>query len=171
MIKRFTSALAVAAFLASTAPSASAEELRPAAGFATSPSMDQAVAGPATEQGVGTSPSSTEPLATEPVPAEQGFGSSPGVVEPVAPSPPAGQPTPTQKDKEGDDQATEEECEHRAGMIDDALDANTVWNAIADFTGSEYAKDKAHGWLDEVQALYEFNDKDGCYSLGGEQEE
>ena len=170
MIRRFTIALAAAAFLAITAPSALAESIRPVHGVTSAPSADQAVAGPAAEQGVGTSPSQTEPEAAVAPAPEQGFGSSPGVVEPADPSPPAGNPTPTEKDKEGDDeQGTEEECAHREAMVDNALGMLGFWEAAADFLG-DFALENAQGWYEEADALIGIQYETGCYGHGTEEQ-
>jgi len=106
-IKRFTITIAAAALFAVPAQGASAAISageRPLA-----QEMEHGVAQPSVEQGVSTSPGSTEPEAVEsvPTPVDQGIGTSPGATEPaVTPGSAVEEQQAEEEDQDGyDDQA------------------------------------------------------------------
>jgi hypothetical protein len=158
MSKRIIISIAAAALIAVPAQSASAAISKPVGPVAQE--MDHGVA-PTFDHGVGTSPGTSAPEATEsvPTPSEQGISTSPGTVEPVTePSDP--EATAGDKDGESFGESCSELADEKAQTVGEASMIRQLGNALGGFGGP--LLDMADRYDDTVWVIEEQEQEAGC---------
>jgi hypothetical protein len=169
MTKRLIITAAVVAATAVSAPAASAAVSNPLG----SPQEELGHVSPRVDQGVGTSPGTSSPEATESsssTPVDEGVSSSPGI-EPVSPEGPGVWAEEQEKDKEEDEEEEGSTCDDIAAMGEQNLAAASMFWVLSHRLGGVPALDELGNYYYQITAeADEVSNELGCDSHGETEE-